>query len=75
MQINAVTDENAFSISAAIDRLPPNIKRLMASAGVDLAGKKISVGALDAQLRAAERITTHERLMLKVSLNHSGLLV
>ncbi len=50
--INAVADKE-FSIEAAVEKLPPNIRRLMASANLNLGGKKISTAEIDRQLEAS----------------------
>jgi hypothetical protein len=71
MNISAVIDQPT-DIQAAVAGLPPNIKRLAASADVTIAGR-ISVAAIDAKL-SASRLTTIEKLQLKIGLNRSGLL-
>jgi hypothetical protein len=71
MQINAVTDTT--KIEAAILALPANIKRLAAAADLALVGK-LTVAQVDAKLAAATRLTTMDRLQIKIGLNRAGLL-
>jgi hypothetical protein len=73
MHINAVTDTTT-KIEAAIDHLPPNVRRLLASADVNLGGKTISVADIDRKLAASERLSTLDKLALKLGLNRAGLL-
>jgi len=73
MQIHAVTDTT--KIEASILALPPNVRRLMAAADVVLAGKTISVAEIDRKLAASERLSTIDKLTLKLGLNRGGLLV
>jgi hypothetical protein len=72
MQINAVT-EKTFDIQAAVASLPPNVKRLAAAGDVTIAGR-ISVAEIDHKL-GGSRLTTIEKLQLKIGLNRAGLLV
>lgn len=72
LAINAVSTD--LTIKTAIEKLPANAVRLMAAADVDLAGKAISVSEIDRKL-AASRLSTIEKLQLKIQLNRSGLLV
>jgi hypothetical protein len=75
MNITADIDTKTLNISAAIDNLHPATKHLMASAGVDLGGKKITVGQLDAQFRASPRpLSAENRLAIKISLERASLL-
>jgi hypothetical protein len=63
-----------FDIKAAVDRLPANIKRLAASADLALVGR-LSVATVDAKLAAAaERLTTMDRLQIKIGLERAGIL-
>jgi hypothetical protein len=73
MQIHAVTDQAALKIEAAILALPPNVKRLAAAANLELVGK-LTVAQVDAKLAAAARLTTMDRLQIKIGLNRAGLL-
>jgi hypothetical protein len=73
MQISAIADRENFNLSAAVSSLSPTVRRLMASANVSLTGK-ISVHDLDAKLATAERMSTVEKLTLKIGLERQGLL-
>jgi hypothetical protein len=73
MHLNAVAEKPAFSIEAAVASLPPNITRLAAAAAVAIAAK-ISVAEIDRKL-AGSRLSTIEKLQLKIGLNRAGLLV
>jgi hypothetical protein len=73
MTINAVSDKQEFSISAALEKLPRAAFRLMARADVAMPTGKIDTATLDRQL-ANSRLTLDERLQLKVSLSHAGIL-
>jgi hypothetical protein len=63
-----------LTIQAAIQNLPPNIKRLAAAADLALVGK-LTVAQVDAKLAAATRLTNTDRLTIKIGLNRAGLLV
>jgi hypothetical protein len=73
MKINAIAEKPQFSIEAAVASLPPNITRLAAASDVTIAGK-ISVAEIDRKL-SSSRLSTIERLQLKIGLNRAGLLV
>jgi hypothetical protein len=73
MQIHAVTDTKEFDIAAAAQKLQPDARRLMTQADVAVGAKRITVAEIDAKL-AASRLTTMERLQLKISLERCGLL-
>jgi hypothetical protein len=74
MQINAVTDSNAFSISAAMaSREVIGIRSLMAAAGLEPKGR-MSTSELDAVLRDS-RLSVLQRLELKLALSKSGILI
>jgi hypothetical protein len=73
MQINAIAEKPAFSIEAAVASLPANITRLAAAADVAIAGK-ITVAEIDRRL-GGSRLSTIEKLQLKIGLNRAGLLV
>jgi hypothetical protein len=73
MNITAIADDKTFSLEAALAKLDKPAFRLMTAVGVGLPQAKIPVAALDRQL-AASRLTTQQRLELKVSLSRVGLL-
>jgi hypothetical protein len=73
MEIRAVATPD-LKIEAAIQSLPSGVKRLLAAANVDLAGKKIGVADLDRRLASAERMSTLDKLALKVGLERQGIL-
>jgi hypothetical protein len=74
-RLHAVSDGDSITIKAAIDSLPAPTKRLMASAGVDLAGKRIKICDLDRAIRASGRLTNPvDRIALKLGLDKAGLL-
>jgi hypothetical protein len=79
MHINAVTDPATLKIEAAISSLPPNVRRLMTLADINLGGKTISVADIDRKLAASDasdrRMSTIDKLSLKLGLNRAGLLV
>jgi hypothetical protein len=70
LAINAVATD--LDIKAAVEKLPPNVRRLAAQA--DLALGKLTVAQVDAKLAAAPRLTTMDRLQIKIALNRAGLL-
>jgi hypothetical protein len=72
MKINAIAEKPQFSIEAAVASLPPNVVRLAAAGDVALG--KISVAEIDHKL-GGSRLTTIEKLQLKIGLNRAGLLV
>jgi len=71
MQIHAVTDTKEFDIAAAAQKLPPDVKRLMAQADITVGAKKLSTAEVDAKLAGMDTIS---RLQLKVGLERAGLL-
>jgi hypothetical protein len=73
MNIVAVAEKQEFNIAAAIEKLSPPAHRLMARADVAMPTGKIDTATLDRQL-ANSRLTLDERLQLKVSLSHAGIL-
>ena len=73
LAITANAEESAIKIRAAVDRLPASIKRLAASANIELTGTLIT-GKLDAAL-AKTGMPALKRLELKIGLNKAGLLV
>lgn len=68
--IRAVTD---IEIQAAVQKLPPNVKRLAAAADIALTSK-LTVAQVDAALAKAPRLSVTDRLSLKVGLERAGLL-
>ena len=75
MEIRAVATPD-LKIEAAIASLPPNVRRLMASADVVLAGKTISVADLDRKLAGSgDRMPTIDKLTFKLGLNCACLLI
>ena len=71
--LHAVAD--VTKIEAAISSLPPGVKRLLAAANVDLAGKRIGIADLDRKLASAERMSSVlDRLTLKVGLARANLI-
>jgi hypothetical protein len=74
-RLHAVSDgDDSITIKAAIDSLPAPTKRLMASAGVDLAGKRIKICDLDRAIRASGLTDPVDRIALKLGLDKAGLL-
>jgi hypothetical protein len=71
--LNAVAEKPQFSIEAAVASLAPNITRLASAADVAIAGK-ITVAEIDRKL-SSSRLSTIEKLQLKIGLNRAGLLV
>lgn len=69
--LHAVADTK---IEAAILALPPNVKRLAAAANLELVGK-ISVADVDRKLAASTRLTTLDKLQIKIGLNRAGVLI
>jgi hypothetical protein len=75
MQIHAVVDTKAFDISAAMARPEGRvISRLMALANLEAPKNKVAVADLDRQL-AGSKLSTLQRLELKVALDKIGVLV
>lgn len=65
--------ERPTSIEAAISNLPKNVTRMLAGADIALVGK-ISVADLDRKLAASTRLTTTDKLTIKVGLERAGVL-
>jgi hypothetical protein len=70
--IRAIAEKPEFNIEAAVASVPPDVRRLCASADVPLG--KISVAVIDLKL-SASRLSTLQKLQLKIGLNRAGLLV
>ena len=73
MQINAVTERPTFDISAALgSREMTAVRSLMAAAAIEPKGK-LTIAELDEKL-AGSRLSTLQKLELKVAMNRAGIL-
>jgi hypothetical protein len=73
MNIHAVLDKPT-EIAAAAAKLPPDAKRVAASAGLKF-DRRLTVADVDAALRNVPReMTTTQKIAFKVALERAGLL-